>query len=77
MAFQKSQGENPYFSGIWGHLWIPRPQSGLGMTKKTKHKVKGEGAAKAGPYIMLCIAPAGLGHGSGAGGCVLDLGVFF
>jgi hypothetical protein len=34
MALQISPGEIPYFSSIWGYLWIPRPQNGLGMTPK-------------------------------------------
>jgi hypothetical protein len=28
-----SHGEIPHFSSIWGYLWIPRPQNGLGMTR--------------------------------------------
>jgi hypothetical protein len=50
MALQISHGEIPYFSSIWGYLWIPRPQNGLGMTAGAWATAKKEGAAKAGPY---------------------------
>jgi hypothetical protein len=46
MALQISHGEIPYFSSIWGYLWIPRPQIGLGMTVGARAATKKEGAAK-------------------------------
>jgi hypothetical protein len=50
MELRKRHRENPHFSSIWGYLWIPRPQIGLGMTAGAWATAKKEGAAKAGPY---------------------------